>query len=153
MSKYAGKHVKLYVGNSGNTAMVEMDITTVTGPLEYNASDTTNLGDAIVNNLPGHLSSPVSCTGVMTTAAKDAMVAIVGDGLAHSLDIQIASGSTWTSGTDPQFGLTQDGSGNGYSCFSFSFDVGADAITYAATFNPIGGGLAPAFGTAAETAS
>ena len=153
------KYVQFNINDSGGT-LRSIPVSSIGGiGFTYDELDHTAFQDLVKNVLVGHPDFALDISGPWRTNAAAAagtlsgshtiLKAIVGGTTPLSFDIQFGDDGAWTAG-DQQFGMTQDGT-NGVVVTSYIFDP--SAMTYTATLKCIGGGLAPAWGTAAETAS
>lgn len=159
VGRTVSRYVNFIVTDSGN-ALRNIPVDSVNGVgLKYDEADVTAFQDAIKNVLTGLPDMSIEISGPFDTKAADTtpalsgshtvLAAIVGDNLAHSLDVQIGVRHAWESG-EPQFGITRASATNsGVTCTSYTVDL--SAMKYSATFKVIGS-VAPAWGTAAETA-
>lgn len=124
--------------------------------LTYDESEVTAFQDAIKNVLPAHPSCQITITGPFDNSAAATagtlsgshtiLSGIVGGNTPLSLDVQIGIRAAWASG-DPQFGITKSTT-SGFICTAYTVDLAA--MKYSATFS-VYGGVAPAWGTTAET--
>lgn len=115
--------------------------------LAYDEQDVTAWADAVKNVLPAMPSAPITARFRFSTTAMTHLTGVLGDSIAHSLDIQFGVRHAWEAG-EPQFGITNDGV-SGYTLTSLMLNP--DDMTLEAKFECIGGLTAPAFGTAAES--
>ena len=162
MSAQTGRTVSRYLNfiitDSGNT-LRNIPVDSINGVgFKYDEVDVTAFQDAVKNVLVGLPDLSIEISGPFDTSAAAAapslsgshtvLSGIVGDNLAHSLDVQIGMRQAYTDG-EPQFGITRASATNsGMTCTAYTVDVGA--MKYSATFKVIGN-VAPAWGTHAET--
>lgn len=150
------KWVDFRIDDNGGT-LRSIPVSAINGVgLAYDETDVTAFQDAIKNVLPGHPDLVISITGPFDNSVVAAAGTLSGshtvlkdiDGgvVPLSMDIQIGIRHAWEAG-EPQFGISASAT-SGMICTAYNFDPGAG--TYTAQFRVMGG-IAPAWGTAAET--
>jgi hypothetical protein len=156
VGRTVSKWTDFRVDDSGST-LRSIPVDSINGVgLTFDESEVTAFQDAIKNVLPNHPDVQITITGPFdNTTAQSAgtlsgshtiLAPIVGGNTPLSLDIQIGMRHAWESG-EPQFGITSSAS-SGFLCTAYTVDLAT--MKYSATFRVIGG-VAPAWGTAAET--
>lgn len=159
MGKTHSKWIDVIVEDTGGT-LRSIPVNSINGMgLEYDELELTAFQDQIKNSVLGHPQNQIEVSGPFTTDAAAAagtlsgshtiLAPLAGGETPKSIDIQVGMGAAWEAG-DPQFGLTAD-SDNGYICSMYQVDP--SSMTYTARFVIKGGAIAPAWGTAAESAA
>lgn len=145
-------------GSDTSHTLRSIPISSINGVgLDYDIVDLTAFQDVLKNFQPGFPACNIDITGPYDTSAVAAagtmsgshtvLHDLPGKSTPLTLDVQIGIKSAWDAG-EPQFGITGTAA-NGFLCKSYSVDM--NNSSYAASFYPISGSAAPAFGTAAET--
>lgn len=155
------KYVTFLINDSGGT-LREIPILSLSGVGKvHDEVDLTALQDAIKGAMSGHPAAPLDVTCPFDNSAAASPPTLSGshtvleplNGLTTplSIDVRIGIRHTWETG-EPQFGITSSAA-NGYTVTSYNADVTGSPPTCTAHMVPYPGSAAPAWGTAAETAS
>ncbi len=154
-----GRWGDFIIGDSADTLRsIPVDTINDVG-LDYEAMDQTALQDAIKNVLNGHPSCVINITGPYDTSPAVAVGAglsgshtiltgLNGTDIPRSLDVQPGIRHAWEAG-EPQFGITKTAT-SGFTCREYKMNPTTGK--YSAQF-VVFGGVAPAWGTAAESGS
>jgi len=107
MAKLAGKHIKVFLDDSGGAAReISGDVESIDIPNEYGELDTTGFNEGSENSIPGMPAFPVELSVFMnpaaTTGAYTVISGIVGKYAGKTLTVQVGQNVTPTNG-DPEF--------------------------------------------------
>lgn len=140
-----------FLFSNGSMRTIAVDSINGVG-LTYPETELTAFQDAIKGALPDTPDCAIDITGPFDTTANTnhpVLSAECGGVTPRSLDVQIGVRHAWENG-EPQFGITASAT-SGFLCTSYIVDVNAGK--FSAKFRLFPGSSAPAWGTAAETAS
>lgn len=114
--------------------------------LKFNEQDVTGLSDAIKNITIGRPEAPITIVWQFDTVIFTQLIALLNRMTPLSLDIRIGIGHAWVTG-EPVFGITSSAT-SGYVLRDML--CGNNSVDITTVWNVVGG-IAPAFGTTANT--